>query len=220
LDAPIVPGLQQAMVVVPPTEPSGVAVWALQLGHSTAVCPQRSWIVHLWAEGKSVSEDGQQRVRAVLESLADCGQLTESSTHAAADGATTVEASILEGNERACPTALLAAFFTLQTVRILPQQGSSPWPANVVLCPGPSGAVELSDSVAAAKECYWQLYPQQQHQTEDQSSGGHLPPAFPLDPQSVRDRGDEDSDEEAVMALQAALGAGIADGADRNEAAD
>ena len=85
LDAPLVADKQQALVVVPGVGPGGRAVWALQLGHSTTVCPPGKWLLHLWThidideEEEEVETTRNSTASSVLmpalEQLVDCSRL-------------------------------------------------------------------------------------------------------------------------------------------------
>ena len=203
LDAPVVPGAQQALVVVPGTGPGARAVWALQLGHSTAVSPPGRWLLHLWT-AETGSSDAKEALLLALESLADCAGLEEGAVEVPADATPTTSPS---GEEDTSPKALLAAFFSLKTVKMTSGvETPGAWPRNVVLCPGPSGAVALAGAVADAKACYWALFPEEEPAADAQ---------FPLDPAPRPDSdGEAASDDEAVQALQSALGGGSAAGED------
>jgi hypothetical protein len=100
----------------------------------------------------------------------------------------------------------MAAFFTTQSVTLAASPAS--WPANLAMCAGPGPEVTPAQAVAEAKRCYWQLYPEQD---EDPGERG-APQRFPLDPDPEAGQAVDDSDEEALEALQAALGAPAASG--------
>lgn len=130
------------------------------------------------------------------------------------------------GHEK--PAVLWAAFYTQDSPQLVPPEqlvgsSGSRWPTNVALCPGPDSSVTLASAVEAAKRCYWQLFPPGDCGTA--AAGGAA--AFPLDPQQPGqgEAGSEDagaadgtggaaraastedagSDDEALVALQAAL---------------
>jgi hypothetical protein len=242
LDAPLRPGEQQTLVAFPPGSlASGggggggggggaSAVWGLCLCHSTAVCPQGRWVLHLWAAGEEGGGEGGEgegggegggcpaaaALRPALEALAECAGLEcpeqvhqeapngapedtvrdEAANASASDGEAAAAAA--GGGSAARPRALLAAFFTAASSRMVLAGEETPgWPPNVALCPGPGPEVALCSAVDDAKRCYWGLYP------------GDAAHPFPLDPEAAPEEGPEggaDSDEEALEALQAALG--------------
>ena len=205
LDAPVEVDMSQSLIVLPCSGPNGCTVWALQLGHSTAVCPAGQWVLHLWCCG---CVNGNENENTAEEYLLPCLEsLVAAAAAAAAD------------NDTQSATILFSAFFSLKTTTIRKSNAETgevavPWPRNVTLCPGPFPDVTLASAVEAAKTCYWELFPPQSLSGSD---------CFPLDEAAlvVVDDADEngdgggdgggggaDSDDEAVKALQSALGIG------------
>jgi len=229
LDAPLLSEQQHALVAVPSTEGPGRGhvVWGLQLGSSTAVSPAGKWLLHLWTENSgdmgcdaedkiSSGMDAESLLLPTLMKLVDCSCLSGGgdASHVEKCVPMSVKKPGVQSNNA---VALLAAFFSVNAEKIN-VQGQSPgrgsWPPNVMLCPGPAGAVAMADVVDTAKNCYWALFPPQcdNEKSKGESGADAMLENFPLEPASTTGTagggaGGEgyDSDDETVMALQAAL---------------
>jgi hypothetical protein len=220
VDGPVEADKAQALLVFPEAGPGGSTVWALQLSHSTAVCPEGHVLLHLWCTGNSNGEENElpeKYLMPCLESLADCSQEKKEQQHAAT-GDDADDGKVQQGR----PHALFAACFSLKALKPISKR-----PGNVVLCTGPSADVTFATAVEDAKTCYWQLFPAPLSAdgvaAEEDAEGETVLP-FPLDEAVVRaqeaansaeqqkedgDGGggtvDVDSDDEALQALKAAL---------------
>ncbi len=209
VDAPVEVDKAQALLIFPEAGPDGSTVWALQLSHSTAVCPEGHIVLHLWCCGGEDFES-EKYLMPCLESVADCSPIINGQQQEEDDG-----------KEEQRPRVLFAACFSLETVK--PTANTNTWPANVVLCQGPSADVTFASAVADAKQCYWQLFRSSARVEGEEMAGSGL--LFPLDEAVVRAQEDNsavndetqqeqkedggsddvDSDDEALQALKAAL---------------
>lgn len=233
VDAPVVADKAQALIVLPEAGPNTSTVWVLQLSHGTAVCPEGQWVLHLWCEGgneEQEEEEGENTngssaeryLMPCLELLAECNGLEheQESSNLVSEAQPPITHDEAAAQER--PNVLFTAFFSLSTLKVEGEVPSS-WPSNVCLCPGPSPDVTLSGAVETAKQCYWDLFPPGEpafDTSEENNAQQRHPPVFPLDEGAQSGRGGNgevdgevpdgggggDSDDEAVQALQAALG--------------
>jgi Rab proteins geranylgeranyltransferase component A len=216
----------QALIVFPEAGPGGSTVWALQLSHSTAVCPEGQVVLHLWCcgggekenEGKGTSE---MYLMPCLESLAECGGKAEEEHNESSGGG---GHHIVSEKVQRQPRALFAACFSLKAYK--PTTPSYKMPGDVVFCAGPSADVTFTTAVDEAKKCYWQLFPPSSPVEEENEASTAL--LFPLDEAVVKAQNDAtansveqqqqqdgggsgsgaadlDSDDEALQALKAAL---------------
>ena len=183
-------------------------------------------------DGDIDSTIAERYLMPCLESVADCNGLVEHEEESRNTPSTIDDndndenissASIEAESDGICqrPRVLFTAFFTLNTLKALAHCDDVPstWPSNVFLCPGPSPDVTLAETVETAKECYWKIFPPMSEQEQGAQSGL---PIFPLDEGAnqtghggaisgdidgeISNRNAVDSDDEAVQALQAALG--------------
>lgn len=224
LDASVKVNKEQALLVFPEAGPCGSTVWALQLSHNTAVCPEGQMVLHLWCCGGSgeVPYEGaaEKYLMPCLESLADCTQVEEEQITNSGNG---------NGDDEMQhrPRALFAACFSLKTFKSTTQ-----WLGNVFWCSGPSADVTFATAVDDAKTCFWQLFPPPQAAAEPDVVGDNAsstPLVFPLDESVGQSQQDEtangeaskqqpeddsggsggavdvDSDDEALQALKDAL---------------
>lgn len=171
------------------------------------------------ARGLQPRELPQQQQQGLGEGEVAVGQQQPAPEAAAAGAAAeTASADEVQANGPAKPAVLLAAFYTARSMRLAQPDtaaASRRWPANVALCPGPDASATYVSAIQAAKQCYWQLFPAEPAASEAAGAsgrGGSSDQAqFPLDlrPLGRDSEADADaaSDDEALEALQATLGA-------------
>lgn len=170
------------------------------------------------ADASQLRRQQEQREAAGAPSLAQREQQQAGAPPAAAcggGGGGGGGAGLGEAAAAPRPRVLWAAFFSQEATALQDPAAAAAarrWPCNVALCPGPSASATFASAVEAAKAVYWQLFPGgntaeegagEEGQGREQRQRRH----FPLDPAlPAVDEEDAASDDEALAALQAALG--------------